>query len=121
MSDVAERMKQYTKESVDPVLSEGIIFYSVPSKTHAGIMEKYRTVKHIIEFNLPEDREEMREHMRAIEKNRAYRRCISEFTQWMRSEIKHAEHTQEEYDVFEIIRTKFWECMKDEELEGEDL
>lgn len=37
--------------------------------------------------------------------------ALEDFLGWLRSEIKHCEHTQEEYSLLEKVREKFWDSV----------
>jgi len=57
-------------------------------------------------FKLPEEAEEMKLAMNGarLEYN------MDEFDNFLRSKIKYENLTTQEYEIYEAIRTKFWEC-----------
>ena len=67
-------------------------------------------MKHIIEFNLPEEREELKMTMQAG----AFHSALWEMANQLRSWCKHSDETSVE---FEILRDKFYEILKDNEVE----
>lgn len=64
-------------------------------------------MKMIMEFNLPEDQEEMTTAMNGMK----YRISIEEFENHMRSRLKYGHLTAEETLILEDLRSKFFEIL----------
>lgn len=66
-------------------------------------------------FNLPEEQEEFND---AINGN-AFKAVIWELDQWMRSQIKHGELTDDVHEKVQEIRDYLWTCMNDNNVSYE--
>ena len=66
-------------------------------------------MKTTIEFNLPEDQEEMRLAMNGAK----YRQALSEFDEHLRARIKYGQISEEEGLILQDIRSKLYEIMSD--------
>jgi hypothetical protein len=71
-------------------------------------------MKGILEFNLPEDREEF-DLAQNVHK---YRRAIEDMSAALRSEIKYGEGEPRKYYVYlKLVREKFREILEENEIE----
>lgn len=70
-------------------------------------------MKAILEFNLPEEQEE---HQIALD-GISYRCALSELSNYLRSKIKYEEHTEEQYAVYEEIRSELYKILENDGLE----
>jgi len=84
-------------------------------------------MKHIIEFNLPDDQVKLAEHIDAVKQNSNFRSFIDDFERYLRSEWKHGPSTESASGLIENIKNRYFE-LKDsndiigwEELENSDL
>lgn len=64
-------------------------------------------------FNLPEEREEFELASNAVK----YSIVLSDIDNFLRSKIKHADLTDEQYDVYETVRTQLWEYINNEGIQ----
>jgi len=74
-------------------------------------------MRHQIEFNLPEDKDDLNTYMNVFK----YHGVLYSMSQFLRSQLKHGDLTQKEHDIYDTIRTKFYEFIKDEELQDDSL
>jgi len=65
-------------------------------------------MKAILEFNLPEEREEHETYLKAM----AMAICIEEFEQWMRKIYKYGSETDQNLTI-EQVKTEFYEIFKE--------
>lgn len=70
-------------------------------------------MKATLEFNLPEEREEYGLCNQASSLHCA----LWDFAQFLRGKIKYETLTEEQYAVYEEVRTKFYETLADHNLE----
>lgn len=69
--------------------------------------------KHIIEFNLPEEQEELDTTLNASK----YYICLWDMQEYFRTQVKYENLTEEEIKVFEKIREKFYEVLNENGIE----
>ena len=69
--------------------------------------------KHTIEFNLPEEEEELRITMNASR----YLAIIFGLNEWLRSEIKYQELPEETKDTYQKVREKIGDLADEHEVE----
>lgn len=69
-------------------------------------------MKVILEFNRPEDNEDIEIHMNAVK----YYCALTDFSNYLRSKLKYAELSEEEAKILEEVRTKFFEIQNDNEI-----
>jgi hypothetical protein len=67
----------------------------------------------LLKFDLPEDQQEAEEAQKAGD----YQGALFDFSQHLRSKLKHGELSPVEFQVYEEIREKFWEILRDWEVE----
>lgn len=72
-------------------------------------------MKHIIEFNLPDDKADLKAHMDAIKHNKDFRNLIDEWERYLRAEWKHGPSTESAQELINQIRDKWFE-FKGEEI-----
>jgi hypothetical protein len=65
-----------------------------------------------LEFNLPEERDEFDLAINGWK----YKSVLAEFDNYLRSKVKYAELSEEQYQIFEEIRTELWNMLKDAEI-----
>jgi len=66
----------------------------------------------ILEFKLPEEREEFKLAQQGV----AWKIVVCQLLEFLRSETKHSDHSAEEYAVFDRIRQRLLEDLRDREL-----
>lgn len=66
----------------------------------------------ILEFKLPEEREEFELAQQGV----AWKIVVCQLLEFLRSETKHRDHSAEEYAVFDRIRCRLLEDLRDREL-----
>jgi hypothetical protein len=69
-------------------------------------------MKAVLKFNLPEEREEF--EMASQSQKLFY--AISEFDNFLRGKIKHADLTDEQYETYDTIRQELWNRLSDENI-----
>lgn len=69
--------------------------------------------KHIIEFNLPEESEELKTTFKASSMHCA----LSDIGNVYRSKLKYENLSDTEYKIYEEMREKFWEILKEYEID----
>jgi len=69
-------------------------------------------MKAILEFNLPEDDEALTDARRGSD----WKWAMDDLSNYLRSETKHADHTAEEYAVFDKVRDKLFEILQERDL-----
>ncbi len=69
-------------------------------------------MKATLEFNLPEDDDALTD----ARKGSDWKFAVDDLFNYLRSEIKHAEHTAEEYAVFDKVREKMSEILSERDL-----
>jgi len=70
-------------------------------------------MKAILKFNLPEEQEEFD----IANKGWKFRLALSTHDQHLRNKLKYDEQlTDEQYKVYEEVRTKLWEILQEEQL-----
>jgi hypothetical protein len=69
-------------------------------------------MKATLEFNLPEDDEALTD----ARKGSDWRWAVDDLFNYLRSEIKHADHTAEEYNILEVVREKMSEILEERDL-----
>jgi hypothetical protein len=69
-------------------------------------------MKAILKFNLPEEREEFELACNAVN----YSIVLSDIDNYLRSKIKHADLTDEQYKVYEEIREQLWIYINENEI-----
>jgi small-conductance mechanosensitive channel len=70
-------------------------------------------MKAILKFNLPEEREEFELASNAAK----YSIVLSDIDNHLRSKIKHADLTDEQYEVYEEVRKQLWEYIQDQGIQ----
>lgn len=70
--------------------------------------------KAILEFNLPEEREEYEMAVKGVD----YHIALSDFDNHLRAIVKYgdSEYTDEQQAFAQVLRDKLWEIMNDREL-----
>ena len=63
-------------------------------------------------FNLPEEREEFE---MASQAHKLYY-AVSDFDNFLRGKIKHADLTDEQYETYDSIRQELWNRLSDENI-----
>ncbi len=69
-------------------------------------------MKATLEFNLPEDDEALTD----ARKGSDWRWAVADLFNYLRSEIKHADHTAEEYNMLEAVRDKLSTILEERDL-----
>lgn len=70
-------------------------------------------MKAILEFNLPEEQDEFNYACNGLK----YCSALSNIDSFLRSKIKYDETlTDEQYKVYEDVRTKLWEILNDDNI-----
>ncbi len=69
-------------------------------------------MKAILEFNLPEDQEALQD----AQKGSDWKWAVGELLDHLRNEIRHVEHTPEEHEILEKVRSRMFEILGDREL-----
>jgi hypothetical protein len=69
-------------------------------------------MKALLEFNLPEDNEALTD----ARKGSDWKWAVDDLFNYLRSETKHAEHTAEEYAIFDKVREKLAEILEERDL-----
>ena len=69
-------------------------------------------MKATLKFNLPEEREEFELACNAVN----YSIVLSDIDNYLRSKIKHADLTDEQYKVYEEIREQLWNYINENEI-----
>ena len=69
-------------------------------------------MKAILEFTLPE---EQHEHQDALQGS-TWKWAVDDLFSYLKSEIKHADHSAEEYAVFDKVREKMAEILEERDL-----
>ncbi len=69
-------------------------------------------MKGILEFDLPEDREDFEIAQQGCQ----WKAIVSELLEYLRSETKHKDHTAEEYAVFDLIRDRVLDNLREHNL-----
>lgn len=72
-------------------------------------------MKAILEFNLPEDNHDFQA---AINGNN-YRSAIWDYDQWLRSEMKYSELTNETYKAYETCRKELRKILEEDNIQIE--
>jgi len=70
-------------------------------------------MKATLEFNLPEDDEALTD----ARKGSDWKWAVDDLFNYLRSETKHADHSAEEYAVFDKVREKMSEILEERGLE----
>lgn len=66
--------------------------------------------KVIMEFNLPDEAEELKDAQNGTN----YSIQLDNFANFLRSKLKYSELTEEQYAIYEEIRSKLWEIRNEE-------
>lgn len=66
-------------------------------------------MKVTLEFTLPEEQEECEKAQRAHD----YYMVLWDLDTWLRGIVKHGILPEDLHNTYEIVRTKFWELLKD--------
>jgi hypothetical protein len=69
-------------------------------------------MKATLEFSLPEDDDALTDARQGSD----WKWAMDDLLNYLRSEIKHAEHTAEEYAVFDKVREKMSEILEERDL-----
>jgi len=69
-------------------------------------------MKATLEFKLPEDDEALTD----ARKGSDWRWAVDDLFNYLRSEIKHADHTAEEYNILEVVREKMSSILEERDL-----
>lgn len=69
-------------------------------------------MKATLEFNLPEDDEALTD----ARKGSDWKWAVDDLSSYLRSEIKHSEHTAEEYAILDQVREKLFQILEEREL-----
>lgn len=69
-------------------------------------------MKAILEFNLPEDQEALQD----AQKGSDWKFAVDDLFNYLRNETKHADHSDEEYAVFDKVREKMAEILEERDL-----
>jgi FKBP-type peptidyl-prolyl cis-trans isomerase (trigger factor) len=69
-------------------------------------------MKATLEFNLPEDDEDLAD----ARKGSQWKWAMDDLSNYLRSQIKHADHTAEEYRIFERVYDRLYEILDDRDL-----
>ena len=69
--------------------------------------------KHTIDFSLPEERIELNLALNGPK----YHCALTEYDQWLRSQIKHENHPEPKYDAFVDARNKLWDIIVENGLQ----
>lgn len=70
-------------------------------------------MKAILKFNLPEEQEEFE----IANNGWKFRSALSEYDNYLRGKIKYDESlTNEQYKVYDEVRTKLWEILNEDQL-----
>lgn len=72
-----------------------------------------RKMKGILEFNLPEDREEFEEAQNGWK----YKGCLTQLSEYLRKKYKHVDPINESYsNELESVRIRFLEILRENEV-----
>jgi len=69
-------------------------------------------MKATLEFNLPEDDDALTDARQGSD----WKWAVDDLFNYLRSEIKHADHTAEEYAIFDKVREKLAEILEERDL-----
>jgi len=69
-------------------------------------------MKGILEFKLPEEAEEFE----LAQQGDQWKTIVCDVLDFLRSEIKHKDHTAEEYAIFQLVRERIIDEMRDRNL-----
>jgi len=69
-------------------------------------------MKTILEFNLPEETEELDSALNGPK----YKSILIELDNHLRDTLKHQELTEYEYDIYDKVRSKIYELTEDENI-----
>lgn len=69
-------------------------------------------MKATLEFNLPEDDGALTDARQGSD----WKWAVAEFLNYLRSQIKHEDHTAEEYATFERVRARMSEILEERDL-----
>jgi|LakMenE01Jun11ns_1017448.scaffolds.fasta_scaffold9342782_1 hypothetical protein len=69
-------------------------------------------MKAILEFNLPEDKDDFE----VAQQGWQWKLIVSDLLDFLRSETKYKDHTAEEYAVFDLIRDRLSDEIRDRNL-----
>ena len=70
-------------------------------------------MKAILEFNLPEEQHEHQDALQGPE----WKYAVSELSGYLRGQIKHADHTAEEYRMLEAVHERLYKILEDRGLD----
>lgn len=70
-------------------------------------------MKHTIEFNLPEEREELSSHIKAVEENADLFQFIEYFEQFLRSEYKYGPSKDNASELAHHIKDEYFRLKKE--------
>ncbi len=69
-------------------------------------------MKATLEFNLPEEGEALTDAQRGSD----WKWAVEDLFQYLRSETKHADHSAEEYAIFDKVREKLSQILEERDL-----
>jgi hypothetical protein len=69
-------------------------------------------MKATLEFNLPQDDEALTDARQGSD----WKWAVDDLFNYLRSEIKHADHSAEEYAIFDKVREKLAEILEERDL-----
>ncbi len=75
-------------------------------------------MKHIIEFNLPDDQIDLAKHIDAVKQNSNFRSFIDDFEQYLRSEWKHGPSTENASELIAKIRERYFDLKNENNIVG---
>ena len=70
-------------------------------------------MKAILEFNLPEEHHEHQDALQGSD----WKRAVDDIINCLRKELKHVDHTAEEYRILDAVRERVAEILKERGLE----
>lgn len=77
-------------------------------------------MKHTIEFNLPEERIELNEHIKAVEDNSNLYRFLEYFEQFLRSEYKHGPTKEDAHELIHHIRDTYFRLKNEYDIKDRE-
>ncbi len=77
-------------------------------------------MKHIIEFNLPEERSELNAHIRAVEDCANLYQFIEYFEEFLRSEYKHGPTKEDSHELMAHIKGTYFRLKNEFEIKDRE-
>lgn len=69
-------------------------------------------MKTILEFNLPDDKEDLQFALNGV----SYYLALTDMQDWLRSQIKYGDYTDDQDKLLEIIQSKFYDILNHRDI-----